>query len=108
MVPTQIQTPATKIADVKQELAERQDPFLRPLCPALGLRGWVGREPPADAYDFGREDGNWHLLVRVGGEFGDVDGGFAVDPVAQVGGEGGCVAVDVQLFFFLNTLLLLV
>lgn len=95
MIPTQIQTPATKVADVKQELAEREYPFLRPFGPALGFGRWVGREPPADAYDFGREDGDWDLLVWVGGVFGDVDGGFAVDAVAEVGGERGCVAVDV-------------
>lgn len=95
MVSTQIQTPATKVAHVKQELAERQDPFLRPLGPAFGFARWVGREPPADTYDFRRKDGNWYFLVWIGGVFGDVDGGFAVNTVAEVGGEGGCIAVYV-------------
>lgn len=95
MIPAQIQPPATKIADVKQELAERQDPFLRPFGPAFGFGRWVRREPPTDANNLGREDRDWDLLVWVGGVFGDVDGSFAVDAVTEVGGEGGCVAVDV-------------
>lgn len=95
IVPTQVQPPATKVADVKQELAERQDPLLRPLGPAFGLGRRVRRKPPTNAYNFGRENGNWHLLVRIGGVSGNVDGGFAVDTIAQVSGEGGCVAVDV-------------
>lgn len=52
-------------------------------------------EPPADAYDFGaREDGKF--LVRVGCVFGDVDGGFAVDAVAEVGGEGGLEVLKIH------------
>lgn len=74
-----IQPPASKEADVIEELAEREEPVLGPGGPGFFL---LWGEPPADA-DYG--GGRRGVLVCWGGAvFGDVDGGFGVEAVEEV------------------------
>ena len=87
IIPTEVQAPAAKVADVVEELAEGEKPVLCPSGPGFGLGGRLGAVPPADAYDLGSGiPVGFGLLVWVWGVLGHVDWGVAVDAVLQVGG----------------------
>ena len=79
--------PAAEVADVVEELAEREEPVLCPGGPGFGLRDGLWSEPPADTYDLGTGvPEGLGFLVWVWRVLGHVDWGVAIDAVLQVSG----------------------
>ena len=87
VIPTEVQPPAAEVADVVEELAEREEPVLCPGGPGFGLRDGLWSEPPADTYNLGTGvPEGLGFLVWVWRVLGHVDWGVAIDAVLQVSG----------------------
>lgn len=105
-VTTDVKPPTATEPDVVVQLAEGEDPVLRPDGPGDRFGRGLRAVPPADSND-GGVGGNL-IAGGVGSVFGHENGLVAGKAVEEVCGERGGVAVDVELFMTLFSLVYMV
>lgn len=87
-VPLRVEAAATQVSNVVEQLAERENPRLKPGVPTLRFRRRMRREPAGHSYDLGR-----CVRRRAVGLLRDKEEGIVDPPQAT-----GCERADVSLF----------